>query len=468
MDGSLPTSLVKESRVLREALDLGAQLRSARTAAKLSKAKLAQVASVDQGTIDQLEQGRGTVAPLISVMGFLGVEFLGQAGRPLGDWLADVRKGLGLSQQRIASTIRVSKPTIISLERGRGSVGNLRSLLAALHLPLSLVRQHAGIRYATLCSGIEGVSQAWEPLGWKPVFFAENAGFPSEVLRVRYPAVPNLGDVVHLDGAPWRGKVDVLWASTPCTSFSMAGDRQGMEVADGALANEFARICDEIDPDVVVWENVKGALVDERNAFGHLLGRLAGEECSLQPAGTGWTNAGYVSGPSRCLAWRVLDAQYSGLAQRRERLFLVGCRRGGADPRDILFERHGAPRHRATVREGRNVDPHGAGAGIVYVNGDARPKVAVGIANTLKADTGSGGRACILQDGRIRRLTPVECERLMGLADDTTLVRWRGKSAPDTLRWQAIGNSVAVPDVRWIGERIAALVGYTQNRDCAA
>lgn len=393
------------------------------------------------------------MGPLTAVLNALEIEFVGQADKPLGGWLGDARRQKRLTQQQVAVAAGVSKPTIIGLERGYGSVAVLHEVLAALGLASELTRR-AGIRYATLCSGIEGVSQAWKPLGWRPIFFAENADFPSEVLRTRYPSVPNLGDIARLDGTQWLGKVDVLWASTPCTSFSIAGDRQGLEVADGALANEFARIADEMAPDVLVWENVKGALVDERNAFGHLLGQLAGEECPLQPAGGSWTNAGYVSGPSRDLAWRVLDAQYAGLPQRRERLFLVGCRRGRADPREILFERHGPARHRAQMRKGRNGDPREAGEGIIYVNGDARPKIAVGIANTLKADTGSGGRACILQGGRIRRLTPVECERLMGLADNTTLIRWRGKQSPDTLRWQAIGNSVAVPDVRWIGERI--------------
>jgi DNA (cytosine-5)-methyltransferase 1 len=459
MDGNLAPLQIKESPRHSQPVGLGEHIRSARVAKGISKTRLAELASLDVATVGEIERGRGTLAPLVAVMKELDVQFVQQKqGTPLGRWLGDERRLRTLTQHQFALAIGVSKPTVIALEQGRGSVSTLSKALAALSLDTRLTGRpkasQQGIRYATLCSGIESISQAWMPLGWEPVFFAENAEFPSAVLRHRHPLVPNLGDVTLLDGSAWKGLVDVLWASTPCTSFSMAGDRQGLDSVDGALTREFARLCDEIEPDVLVWENVKGALVDDGNAFGDLLGRLVGEECPLQPAGDRWTNAGFVLGPKRAIAWRVLDAQYAALAQRRERLFLVGCRRDGLDPRDLLFERNGAGGHRPAMRTPRHEHSDRSGQGIVYVNGDARPKVSIGIANTLKADTGSGGRACILQNGRVRRLMPVEWERLMGLEDDTTAIRWKGKPAPDTLRWQAIGNAVAVPDVRWIGHRI--------------
>lgn len=118
----------------------------------------------------------------------------------------------------------------------------------------------------------------------------------------------------------------------------MAGLRRGLEDERGNLALEFVRIADEIDPTFVVWENVPGVLSDRGNAFGCFLGALAGEVSQLEPPGGRWANAGYVLGPCRAIAWRILDAQYFGLAQRRKRVFLVACPRNGADPRTILFE----------------------------------------------------------------------------------------------------------------------------------
>lgn len=208
------------------------------------------------------------------------------------------------------------------------------------------------LRYGTFCSGVEGVSVAWEPLGcFEPVFFSEIDAFASAVLAHRWPEISNLGDLTALDLSSWRGRVDVAWGSTPCQAFSFAGLRRGMADKRGSLTLAFVERVEEIDPTYVVWENVKGVLSDKSNAFGCLLGALAGEDGPLLPPGGKWSHAGYVLGPKRTIAWRLFDAQHGGVPQRRERVFLVGSARGGADPRDILFEREGLRRDTAPRRQ---------------------------------------------------------------------------------------------------------------------
>ncbi len=209
------------------------------------------------------------------------------------------------------------------------------------------------MRYASVSSGIEAPSLAWEPLGWEPVFFSEIAPFPCAVLTRHWPRVPNLGDMTKITGSDWRGKVNVLVGGTPCQAFSVAGLREGLNDARGNLTLVFAHLANDMHPDFVAWENVPGVLSDKTNAFGCLLGALAGEDAPLVPPGKKWTNAGYVLGPERAIAWRVLDAQYFGLAQRRRRVFLVACPRNGADPREILFESEGVRRDFAPSREAR-------------------------------------------------------------------------------------------------------------------
>ena len=138
---------------------------------------------------------------------------------------------------------------------------------------------------------------------------------------------------------------DVLVGGTPCQAFSVAGLRGSLDDERGNLTLVLVRILNAIDfirakqrkqPCILVWENVPGVLSDKSNAFGCLLGALAGESRELQPPGTKWTHAGCVSGPRRRVAWRVLDAQYFGVAQRRKRVFLVASGRDGFDPAEVM------------------------------------------------------------------------------------------------------------------------------------
>ena len=475
------------------------------------------------------------------------------------------------------------------------------------------------ITYGSVCSGIEAATQAWHPLGMRAAWFAEIEPFPSAVLAHHYPDVPNLGDMTKLAALVLAGKIpapDVLVGGTPCQAFSVAGMREGLTDPRGALTIKYVELADAVDyvragqrkpASVIVWENVPGVLSDKGNAFGCFLGALAGEDCELQPPGKKWQDAGCVYGPKRTIAWRVLDAQYFGLAQRRRRVFVVASARDGFDPTEVLFEREGVRRDTAPRRgEGQDVactldartegggfpgtdgatgghvvappqwpkvfggnntsgeisvaparnacasasgrmdfeseafvvhgtqDPcvnidqahalgrnngqenavlafsckdHGADAGEIAPtlramnhsgsHANAGGQVAVCIAgditHTLKAEgfdgsedgTGRGqpivacrdvaqtltinygkqvdntdsslGPNVVSSTSAVRRLTPRECERLQGMADDYTLIPWRGKPAskcPDGPRYKAIGNSKAVTVVRWIGRRL--------------
>lgn len=415
------------------------------------------------------------------------------------------------------------------------------------------------MKYGSVCSGIEAASKAWEPLGWKPSWFSEIEPFPSAVLANHWPEVTNLGDMTKIADAVRAGEVeapDVLVGGTPCQAFSIAGLREGLSDDRGQLTLSYVELANAIDAkrrergepeSIIVWENVPGVLSSKDNAFGCFLAGLAGESCELQPAGGKWTHAGCVSGPKRVIAWRVLDAQFFGVAQRRRRVFVVASARKGFDPAAVLFELDSVRRDSAPRRETQKAvaaltargvgtcgaDDNQAQAGHLIafgggntaghidvatactahgirldfdtetfaVHGTQDPDTNCELAHTLGRNNGqenaivtepftlairgrsegstvevrndgtanalltpNGGRAgmgvgAIGWGMQVRRLTPIECERLQGFPDNHTLIGWRGKNAdecPDGPRYKAIGNSMAVPVMRWIGERIAA------------
>lgn len=422
--------------------------------------------------------------------------------------------------------------------------------------------------FGSICSGIEAASVAWKQIGWKASWLAEIEPFPSAVLEHHYPDTQNLGDMTKIADQVKSKKVvapDVLVGGTPCQAFSVAGMREGLADPRGELTIRYVELADAIDnvrrqrgdqPAVIVWENVPGVLSSKDNAFGCFLGALAGESSELQPAGKKWSNAGCVYGPKRAIAWRILDAQYFGLAQRRKRVFLVASARDGFDPAKVLFEFDSVRRDIAPSREkgkeaasdaGKNTytashcdgveNPHptlsqshnmgGIGAsnqelfsqrgarivatpyrmvafgeyaddnsastmkardykdatdlvcahgmhGVLPINtmtmlgrpsDDLNPRMGSGIGNigdpqnTLTKAHMHG--VFDPENMHVRRLTPIECERLQGFPDHWTQIEWRGKPAeecPDGYRYKALGNSMAVPCMAWIGKRIQNLI----------
>ncbi|EKZ6376919.1 DNA cytosine methyltransferase [Klebsiella aerogenes] len=411
------------------------------------------------------------------------------------------------------------------------------------------------LTYGSVCSGIEAASMAWGCLGWKPAWFSQydpehdysrGPDFPSAVLANHWPDVPNLGDMTKLAASVRAGITpapDLIVGGTPCQAFSVAGARAGLSDPRGQLTISYGELADAVDnsraaegkaPAIFVWENVPGVLSSNDNAFGAFLGLLAGEDCELQSPGKRWTNAGYVRGPKRAIAWRILDAQYFGVAQRRRRVFVVASARGGIDPTQILFESDGVRRDTPPSRSAGQVVAaltengvgtcgsddnqgqaghliamaHGQGGAEIKTDGSAptltcnheAPIAAYGfqqriarngredmgdICHTLSAQSGETGKGdaapCVATPLSVRRLTPIECERLQGFPDNHTLIPVDKRKqitaeeyaylrhhnpaltaeeayrlAKDGPRYKAIGNSMAVPVMRWIGRRIAA------------
>lgn len=195
------------------------------------------------------------------------------------------------------------------------------------------------MRYGSVCSGIEAASVAWGPLGFRPAWFAEIAPFPSKVLAHHYPETTNHGSLVGLANRLTGSdrSIDLLVGGTPCQSFSVAGLRGGLADERGNLALEFARLAAALRPRWLLWENVPGVLsADKGGAFASLL--------------RGLSELGYG------LAWRVLDAQFFGLAQRRQRVFLVGHLGAAAAAGAVLFEPEGVRRDSPSRRkEGEDV-----------------------------------------------------------------------------------------------------------------
>ena len=307
------------------------------------------------------------------------------------------------------------------------------------------------------------------------MLFSEVDAFPSAVLRHRYPGVPNLGDVKEIDGAERSGEwrrdgrhPDLVVGGSPCQSWSIAGKRTGLEGESG-LMWEYVRCVRDVRPRWFVWENVRGALSSSKGEdFRRML-------AAMDELGYG-------------MAWRVLDAQFFGLPQRRERLLLVGHIGGPEGACTALFDGQGlrgaAPTHRGERQ--RLLAERGAGGA-----GEAGLKP---LAMRVRCGKPGGGKGPLIQTdlagaaiasndqtlfqpadvpdpedpsrtvlGYIARsFTPREYERLQGIPDDWTLVPYRRKAgAPlkdptDAARRRAVGNSMPVPMMRWVGARIDA------------
>lgn len=315
------------------------------------------------------------------------------------------------------------------------------------------------ISVGSVCSGIEAASVAWQESSFDFKWFSEIAEFPSKVLKAKYPQIPNLGDMCEIPNKLKNGLIDtpdLICGGTPCQAFSLAGWKKGLDDQRGNLTLKFVDIVDENDrvrslkgkpQSLVFWENVEGVLRDKTNAFGCFVASLAGFETEISV--TRWPQAGVIHGPKRNISWRVLDAKYFGLPQQRRRLYVFA---GGKDfyPEQILFESF-TPVTNATnpdfplsfMKKGHSIEVFRSYTDCLYSaygtkwNGNA---------------AAYNGSLFVIQDGRLRRFTPLECERLMGFPDGYTEI----PKVKPTARYQGVGNSWAVPVVRWLGNRIAA------------
>ena len=313
------------------------------------------------------------------------------------------------------------------------------------------------ISVGSVCSGIEAASVAWSKLDYQFEWFSEIEGFPSRVLRVRHPEVRNLGDMKGIPDLIRRGDIgapDLICGGTPCQAFSLAGLKAGLNDKRGNLTlslvdivnqNDNSRASKGLGPTILLWENVVGVLSDKTNAFGSFLSYLAGLDEVLTPAK--WPYAGVLKGPKRNVAWRVLDAKYFGIPHQRKRVYVLAGGRS-FEPETILFEDRG-PRTPRYSQQGLSFEKDGhhfecfrdytdclyAAYGTKW-NGNA---------------AAYNGSLFVAQDGRLRRFSPLECERLMGFPDHYTDV----SKASRTSRYRALGNSWSIPVIMWIGGRVS-------------
>jgi site-specific DNA-cytosine methylase len=254
-------------------------------------------------------------------------------GRPQ-TYPARVRKITGLQGRFYPHPWRGKSPQDCPDGPRYKALGNSMAVPCMAWIGKRIAAQHQGqVRYLSVCSGIEAASVAWEPLGWEPAAFAEVEKFPSAVLAHHWPQVPNLGDMTRHES--WNlGAIDLLVGGTPCQSFSVAGLRKGLHDPRGGLMLTFLEIAQRQRPRWIVWENVPGVLSSHGGRdFGAFLGALGA-------LGYGW-------------AYRVLDAQWFGVAQRRRRVFVVGCLGDGAAAATVLFESESVCRNPAPSREKR-------------------------------------------------------------------------------------------------------------------
>lgn len=391
------------------------------------------------------------------------------------------------------------------------------------------------MRYLSLFSGIEACTVAWKPLGWECVAVAEIEPFPCAVLAHHYPNVPNLGDVTKITEQQIKelGQIDLVVFGSPCQNLSVAGNRKGLQGESSGLFYEAIRLIQyarkHCGARFALWENVPGAFSSNKgDDFREVVRELSANRDINTPA-NGWGNTGVALGENGLVEWRVLDAQYFGLAQRRKRVFAIVDFGNWMDRPPILLEPKGVcgdtPPSRetgqgfttdtqiSTVREGSFgtfVDSETAGTtkasggvlgggseSLVVVHGTQDPITSETTANCLGRNNGqenviaiagniigrspqNGGngdgfdeevcytlttadRHAVAANSIIRRLTPTECEILQGFPRNYTKIPYRKKPAdqcPDSPRYKALGNSMAVPVMAWIGKQIQKAVAY--------
>lgn len=400
------------------------------------------------------------------------------------------------------------------------------------------------MRFISLFSGIEAASVAWEPIGWECVAFAEIEPMPCQLLRERWPHVPNLGDVtqITLDRLCELGDVDVVIFGSPCQDLSLAGNRKGLAGERSGLFIDAMRIVRWLRAynalRWALWENVFGAFSsNEGRDFAVVVAEMAGSPVDVPKKG--WRNEGAFAGEKAFVEWSTLDAQWFGVAQRRRRVFALADFGDWTSRPPVLLEPESVRGDSAPSRQSREdiagtltrgVGERGAEDGerglllqvvsnaegtleLPYITAsnlakqanNQQPLIAYMPARTFGKDGGidehfaerevadalhtaiaSGNKApliawtgdgvtadpisaneartythegitmrmhnCVQFEWKVRRFMPIECERLQGFPDNWTAGH-RRKDAP---RYKALGNSMAVPVINWIGRSIEA------------
>ena len=385
-----------------------------------------------------------------------------------------------------------------------------------------------GITLGSLFDGIGGFPFCAQIMGARPVWAAEINPFGVAVTHHRFPDMLHFGDVSKVSGTDLP-PVDIITFGSPCQDLSVAGKRAGLDGERSGLFRDAVRIVYEMReatsgryPAYIVWENVPGAFSSHNGRdFQEVLREITKADIPMPESGR-WSGAGMVRGGEVCAAWRVLDAQFWGVPQRRKRIYLIGSFRSDSAG-EILFKPDSVRRYSAQGRKkrkafARNIgirsaprdresgqnsigvltfDARGNGDGRVAtpVVGDHNNRITDYTSLLVYNNNSFGGFA----DGIVRRLTPTECERLQGYPDGWTelpeikdmtdeeyalflqvwktdretrgvsyktlpdkkkLVKWYNRLESDTSRYQALGNSLAIPcALRVIGGIVDYMTG---------
>jgi DNA (cytosine-5)-methyltransferase 1 len=222
-------------------------------------------------------------------------------------------------------------------------------------------QQRQGLRYIDVCAGISAPTMGWKKLGWRALVYADISPAPLAVLKHHYPDVPQTGDFTQIEGTEY-GAADLVVGGTPCQDYSVAGQRAGLDGNRGNLTLEFSRLAYRARARWLVWENVPGVFsTNGGRDFGAILATFSGRHGSVfEPPEGGWRSAGIVEqadAASFGLAWRVLDAQYFGVPQRRRRVFVIGYLGDWRRAAAVLLERHGLQGHPAPRRKSGQAAP---------------------------------------------------------------------------------------------------------------
>lgn len=303
----------------------------------------------------------------------------------------------------------------------------------------------------SLFDGVGTWQEAARRNGIKPVWSSEIEKFPLEVTARHFPDTVQLGDINTITDAP---HVDIITAGTPCQDLSIAGKRSGIRGERSGLFFRAVELIRQIRPQFFVWENVLGAFSSNGgNDFRAVLEEILEEPVPLPEHG--WSNAGLVDGKRSQVAWRVCDAQYWGVPQRRKRIFLVAdfAERRAAE---ILFEPASLSGNSSTAGQSKRYTPPQCTYGIdrATFNQGINAKFKPNICEELQPSLTAKGPAAVCHLSVVRRLTPLECERLMGLPD-----RWT-EGGSDAARYKAIGNGMALPIAEWIMKRIKGVAKW--------
>jgi DNA (cytosine-5)-methyltransferase 1 len=375
------------------------------------------------------------------------------------------------------------------------------------------------MKYLSVCSGIEAATCAWHDLGWKPLGFSEIEAFPSAVLNHHYPEVTNFGDMTKYKEWKLNDSVGLLVGGTPCQSFSVAGLRKGLEDPRGNLALTYCGILDHFRPKWFVWENVPGVLSSNGGRdFGSFLGAVAElgygfayRVLDAQNFGVpqrrrrvfvvgclgDWESAAKVLFESHSLSG---DNQKSRTKRERTTTYTErGFAYGGSDgecsdtvtskwhkgsggpsgnecglfvahkvyethPADSRVKEMGETCQTVTSRWGTGggnvplVQAYSIREDAKANNFSATPLEVTPALQAMQPSVQSHhAQTFIAGNMAVRRLTPRECERLQGFKDDYTIIPWKKGESPDGHRYKALGNSMAVPVMAWIGKRIGEI-----------